>query len=251
MNGGGQQHPVLPYVQQLATATTKELGIQLAFGTSGATFVKLYEEHATSGYCQLPFSHQQGRLASTTLWAMAHRAGVPVGFGAARIVEPVPRGGLPLSDELRRGLLYAADATLGGGRGWLPGAGPTHITRGASLYLGGIWVHPCIRGRGVVAALSQLVACGLLHKRPDVQTVWALEEDVLLRSGAMTRAGGLGLFQRAKVFEGFFPIIGASRVMHAVWESSEDYLRAALSEAPTLEKLGRPTWLKPSSPEEA
>lgn len=244
-----EPRPTLPsllvYASQLACVAAKAFDIQLAFGAEGARFLQHYEAASETGFAQLPFGSQAQANDVDLLWVLAHRGGEPMGLACARSIPASRGGGLPLADELRRGLLYREELALGSGRGWLPGAGPRWITAGPSLYLGGVWVHPSLRGRGMVAVLSRLVACGMLHKHPATTAVWALEEAALWNKPAARGPAGLGLLEDEKVFEGFFPIIGAPRVMHAVWAPEEKYQAHLGQDWPQLSSRQPPAWLVP------
>lgn len=72
----------------------------------------------------------------------------------------------------------------------------------------------------------------------DVDLLWVLAH----REGEPM---GLGLLEDEKVFEGLFPIIGAPRVMHAVWATEAKYQARLARDWPRLSSRQPPDWLVP------
>lgn len=209
----------------LAIAASDALEVQLLSGHAPGELLAMYDQHAKTGYRQLPFLHLDapGREPSM-VWVAARQGDAFCGLLGAITVPGASGSPIPLADALAAGLLYPSNAAFSADVGWLKGEGPPLAQWGPSLYFGGVWVHPAFRGRGLVGVLSRLAALYALTYTPNLQTFWALEEAAIRDTRAMTRPGGLGLRHEARVFEGFFPIIGRKRVMYANWASRPEYL---------------------------
>lgn len=235
---------------QLATHACQALDIQLSFGQDPDQFVSTYASEAGSGYVQLPFlAHTRAPANRAFVWTQVRRGSRILGQLGGVIVAKSPSAQESLADALAQGLLYRPEATWLERTGWLAGAGKAVLAGGPSLYFGGGWVHPELRGLGLVGVMSRLTALQALVREPNLQAVWGLEEEGLLNKGVMARPSGLGIVHSRKVFEGFSELAGKPLALHAIWASRAEYLQLLAKDQQAMQRGVPPDWLgRPRTP---
>ncbi len=229
--------------EKLARSACEKLDVQLFFGQDPDEFVAIQRDHAVSGYRQLPFMATARNAANGPFfWTMVRRGNRILGQSGAVIVPGRGVESGALADELACGLLYAPKSTWLERRGWLPGAGPRLTAKGSTLYCGGAWLHPELRGLNLIGVLARLTALQAFEHDSAIQAIWVMEEDKLLRKGALARPNGLGFGRSEKVFEGHLEIAGKPLTMHAIWAWREEYLSLLAKDDLSYRSGAAPDW---------
>lgn len=229
--------------EKLTRSACERLDVQLFFGQDPDEFVAVQQSHAVSGYRQLPFMAATRNAANGPFfWTMVRRGNRILGQSGALIVPGRGARGGALADELACGLLYSQKSTWLERRGWLAGAGPKLTARGNSLYCGGAWLHPDLRGLNLIGVLSRLTSLQALEHDSGIQSVWVMEEDKLLQKGALARPSGLGFGTSEKVFSGHLEIAGKPLTMHAIWAWRDEYLSLLVKDDLSYRSGREPDW---------